>query len=126
MRSDLRALLKILGASFLLWVVLIGVLILPALGALTRDVKICLALGVFLVGALAIDRLFGPALSRRDRESAEPVTRNIDDDGDSTEPKKKAKGVVLLLIIAIIVVLGCGGVVGDFMLYARALAKGLG
>ena len=69
-------------------------------------------------------------LSRRDRESAEPVTRNIDDDGDGTEPKKKAKGVVLLLIIAIIVVLGCGGVVGGFVLgvvcYGRALGKGLG
>ena len=79
MRSDLRALLKILGASFLLAVVLM-VFTLPVLGVVSIDVTIYLALGVFPVGLLAIGRVFGPALSRR--------------------------GKVLLLIIYIVVLLG--------------------
>ncbi len=72
MRSDVRALLKILGASFLLAVLSMGIFALAAFGALSQEVAIYLALGVFIVGALAISRFFGPALWRRDREAAGP------------------------------------------------------
>lgn len=71
MRSDMRALLKILGASFLLALVFMGVLALAAFGAISQDVAIYLAMSVFIIGALAICRLFGPALLRRDRGTAE-------------------------------------------------------
>jgi hypothetical protein len=74
MRSDMKALLKLLGASFLLAIVLVGILLLAAVGALSRDVAVYLALGVFILGALAIGRFFGPALVRRDQEASEPGT----------------------------------------------------
>jgi hypothetical protein len=71
MRSDMRALLKMLGASFLIAGVVMGILATAALDALSRDVAIYLALAVMVVGGLAIRRLFGPALLRRNRDAGE-------------------------------------------------------
>jgi hypothetical protein len=68
----MRALLKMLGASFLVALVFMGILALAAFGALSQDVAIYVALGVFIVGGLAICRFFMPALLHRDREAAEP------------------------------------------------------
>jgi hypothetical protein len=76
MRSDMRALLKIIGASFLLAVVVGGLLATAALGALSREVAIYLALPVFVVVALAIGRVFALALLRPGQgrnDSCEPA-----------------------------------------------------
>ena len=72
MRSDMRALVKMLGASFLLAMVFLGLLALASFGVLSQKVAIYLAFGIFVIGVLVIRRFFGPALVRRDRESAEP------------------------------------------------------
>jgi hypothetical protein len=73
----MRALLKIIGVSFLLAVVAVGILTAAALNVLSREVAIYLALAVLLVGGVAIRLFFGRALMGQDRsreESTQPDT----------------------------------------------------
>ena len=77
MRADMKALLKIIGTSCLLAVVVLGILTAAALNVLSREMAIILSLVVLLVGGVAIRRAFAPALFRLDRghdESAESDT----------------------------------------------------
>jgi hypothetical protein len=75
MRPDVRALLKLLGASFLVAVVIMAVLAASAVGLLARDAAVYSALGIFLVGAAFLARRFSAGLllpPPRGEESAEP------------------------------------------------------
>jgi predicted benzoate:H+ symporter BenE len=72
MRSDTRALLKILAASFALVAVLFAALIGGVLGGLPKETLAAVAAALLLVGALAIGLVFGPGLTGRDRKRPAP------------------------------------------------------
>jgi hypothetical protein len=82
MRSDMRALLKIIGSSFLLVAVVAAILMAAALDVLSHEVAVYLALAVLVVGGLVIRLLFGRALVEPDRsrdEVAQPDTQESRD-----------------------------------------------
>jgi hypothetical protein len=62
MRSDVRALLKLLGASVLLAVVAMGIIAAAAFGILPRQAAVYTAAAVFVVGVAAVARQFTRAL----------------------------------------------------------------
>ena len=65
MQSDVKALLKVFGASFLVVLVGMGIIVAAAFDVLPRDTAVYLAFGVFVVGAVVIGRLYGPSMTKR-------------------------------------------------------------
>ncbi len=65
MQSDVKALLKVFGASFLVVVIGMGVLVAAAANVIARDTAVYIAFGIFVVGAIVIGRLYGPSLTKR-------------------------------------------------------------
>lgn len=73
MRSDVRALFRVLGAGALLAVVVMGILALAAFGVLPRNVAVYAAAAVLVVGILVVAGQFartlvGQHLSREDSD----------------------------------------------------------
>ena len=68
MKSDMKALFKLIGASFLLAIVLMGILIAAALEVISREVAVPLALVGFVVGAVILGLVFRGGLTKVDRE----------------------------------------------------------
>jgi hypothetical protein len=67
----MKALLRLIGACFILAIVVMGILAAAALKAISREVAVYLALAVFVVGVIVFALVFGPALSRRNRKHGE-------------------------------------------------------
>jgi hypothetical protein len=72
MRSDMRALMKVFGASFLVALAVLGALVLAALEVVPRPVAIGLTVVVLLGGSMLIGRAFGRSLTGRPPDSGEP------------------------------------------------------
>ena len=66
MQSDVKALMKVFGASALVALVGIGVLVVAAFDVIARDTAVYIAFGVFVVGAILIGRFYGPSLRKRE------------------------------------------------------------
>jgi hypothetical protein len=70
-----------LGASFLLAMVIMGIVALSAFGVLSQKVGSYIALGFFIIGVLGLSRVFGPALLRRKRGPTESGAAARSEDG---------------------------------------------
>jgi hypothetical protein len=81
MRSDVRALLKLLGASVLLAAVVMGIIAAAAFGILPRQVAVYTAAAVFLVGVAALARRFTRALGPPARGRDTPAEPDSPPDG---------------------------------------------
>ena len=68
MQSDVKALMKVFGASALVALVGIGVLVVAAFDVIARDTAVYIAFGVFVVGVVLIAHYFGPNLRKRERK----------------------------------------------------------
>jgi hypothetical protein len=73
MRSDMKALLKVFGGSFLVALVILGILTAAALDLLSREAAVGLTLVVFVVGALVLGRVFTRALMTRATDREEDI-----------------------------------------------------
>jgi len=70
MRSDMRALFRIVAGAFVVAVLVMGLLAAAALGWLARDTAIGVALVGLLAGGVLLGRVFGRGLFVSDRPPA--------------------------------------------------------
>ncbi|HEX4610141.1 MAG TPA: hypothetical protein VH092_18250 [Urbifossiella sp.] len=67
MRSDFRALFRIIGASFVVAFLVMGVLVAAAVGVLSREVAAGVALFGIVAGGIVVGRTFSRGLMSRER-----------------------------------------------------------
>lgn len=77
MRSDARALLKVLGWSFAVAMLMLGVAAAAAVGWVTREAAPYLMLGCFVVGSAVIGWRFGRALLQQPPRQDEPANHPL-------------------------------------------------
>jgi hypothetical protein len=86
MKSDLKALLKVFGWSFVVAVLIIGVGVAGALGWLTREATIKLMVCCLIAGGALIGQRYGRALVQRDARKDKPAGPPATSDGGVSPP----------------------------------------
>jgi arginine exporter protein ArgO len=80
MKADTRALLKVIGWSFVLAIVVVAVAVAAVVGWIKQESAPQWMLGIIMVGGILLALWYGPALRRSDRSKTEPDEAGADDD----------------------------------------------